>query len=58
MKLNPILAEMKENILKWAHEHDDIRLVIVVGSRACSEYPGSEFSDLESRFTEIHILLK
>lgn len=47
MKLNPILAEMKENILKWAHEHDDIRLVIVVGSRARSEHPGSEFSDLD-----------
>jgi len=32
MKLNSILAEMKENILKWAYEHDDIRLVNVVGS--------------------------
>jgi aminoglycoside 6-adenylyltransferase len=47
MKLNPIIAEMKENILTWAHEHDDIRLVIVVGSRARSEHPGSELSDLD-----------
>ena len=47
MKMNPILAEMKENILKWAYEHDDIRLVIVVGSRARSEHPGSELSDLD-----------
>ena len=47
MKLNPILAEMKENKLIWAHEHDDIRLVIVVGTLARSEHPGSEFSDLD-----------
>ena len=47
MKMPPILAEMKENILKWAHEQDDIRLVIAVGSRTRSEHPGSKFSDLD-----------
>ena len=47
MKMNPILAAMKESILKWAYEQEDIRLVIVVGSRARSEHPGSELSDLD-----------
>lgn len=47
MKMNPFLAEMKENILEWAHEHDDIRLVIAVGSRAHAEQPASELSDLD-----------
>jgi aminoglycoside 6-adenylyltransferase len=47
MKMNPILAEMKENILKWAHEQDDIRLLVAVGSRTRSEHPGSKFSDLD-----------
>jgi aminoglycoside 6-adenylyltransferase len=47
MKMPPILAEMKENILMWAHEHDDIRMVVAVGSRTRSEHPGSKFSDLD-----------
>jgi aminoglycoside 6-adenylyltransferase len=47
MKTNHILEAMKERILAWAHANDDIRMVILVGSRARSEHPGSEYSDLD-----------
>ena len=47
MKMNSKIAEMKDDIIQWADEHDDIRLVVVAGSRTRAERPGSELSDLD-----------
>ncbi|KQC14813.1 MAG: hypothetical protein APR63_13320 [Desulfuromonas sp. SDB] len=47
IKSNRIIEGMKEKIILWAQENDDIRVVFFIGSRARSEHPGSEYSDLD-----------
>jgi aminoglycoside 6-adenylyltransferase len=47
IRANQDFVELKQRIVEWAILQDDIRLVILVGSRARTENPGSEYSDLD-----------
>jgi aminoglycoside 6-adenylyltransferase len=47
MSDSQLLSDMKHRIIDWAGTRDDIRLVVLVGSRANTESPGSKYSDLD-----------
>lgn len=36
-----------ENLVSWAQAQDDIRAAILIGSRARSDHPADEWSDLD-----------
>jgi aminoglycoside 6-adenylyltransferase len=42
-----MVAELKAKIVNWAERQEDIRLVVLVGSRARQQHPGSKYADLD-----------
>ncbi len=47
MSTKQLISGLKQRIIDWATTHDDIRLVMLVGSRAHTEHPGSKYADLD-----------
>ena len=47
MSDSKLFSGLKHRIIDWAATRDDIRLVILVGSRARTENPGSKYADLD-----------
>jgi len=48
MSSTTILYErLIENFVKWANTRDDIRITIIVGSRARTDHPADEWADLD-----------
>ncbi len=41
------ISDMKHRIINWAATRGDIRLVVLVGSRAHTESPGSKYADMD-----------
>lgn len=46
-KMQDPLTRLESTISEWAYVHDDVRAIIVVGSRARSVHPADAWSDLD-----------
>lgn len=42
-----IYEELESRIAHWAHQQDDVRAVVIIGSRARQDHPADKFSDLD-----------